>query len=467
MHKWLTFFNFTSTYQNYIFNVTHHISSTGQKGEKMHTPLWHDQPREKDVTKMDFGDVPLLSLKERDRRWNDLRMRMYIRNIDALLLYGNDAGYGRANSNFRYITHFCDAHGAWGIFPLKGDCLVMSGPRHMHLPYSRYKALQNWVTDIRPDLGMDNLIRELKERGLEKSRLAIVSCPASSVSSEIFPYAAMEKLKAGLPEAEFVDGNPMLVEMRLFKSEEELELLWKAAALARKKVDAMINGVQVGRTEADIYADMISSDIRNGGEPQMFILMATGNIYEEDAGYKCMLHGCSQPGSPTMRKLREGDLAICEFHSQYGGYMSGCEFSVFLGKKPPKELVETHAGCMEALEAAIATIKPGTTLREAWTAIRKPILDRGLDFLEVGFHGHGLTSPEFPNGCVYREEDARAALVGDFPFKENMIVCINIDVHNPNWRKDVGLMFGDMLHITKDGAQTMINIPHEFICNEV
>lgn len=431
----------------------------------MNTPLWHDLPREKGVTQMEFGDVPVLSLDERDRRWNELRRKMYIRHIDALILYGNDTGYGRANTNFRYITHFCDAHGGWGIFPLKGECTIMSGPRHMHVPYSRHRALQNWVTDIRPDYGINYLIGEIKARGLDKSRLAIVSCSATSVSSDIMPHAPIEKLQKELPHVELVDGNPMLAEMRLIKSQEELSFLYKAAGLARKKVDAMISGMQVGRTEADIYADMISADIRNGGEPQLFLLMATGNVYEEDAGYKCMLHGCAQPGSPTMRKLRDGDLAICEFHSQYGGYMAGCEFSVFLGT-PPKELCEIQKACIESMDRAIEAIKPGATLREAWTAIRKPVVDRGMDFLELGFHGHGLSSPEFPNGCVYREEDAPSAIIGDVPFKEDMIVCLNIDVHDPNWRKDFGLMYGDMLHITKDGAKPLINFPREFICNK-
>ena len=389
---------------------------------------------------------------------------MYVRNIDALILYGNDTGYGRGNALFRYVTHFCDAHGAWGLFPIDGECMVLSGPKHMHVPFSRHKALENWVSDIRPDYGIDYLISEIKARGLEKSRIGLVSTPASSVSSDLMPHTPMLRLAKELPDAEFVDANPVLVDMRLIKSEEEIGFLYKAAELARRKVEAMINGVHTGRTEADVYADMLASDIRNGGEPQLFNLMASGNVYDNDPGYKCMLHGAAQPVSPTMRTLRDGDLVITEFHSQYGGYMSGCEFSVFLGK-PPKELERIQRVAMECLDQAISVIKPGVTLREAWTAIRKPIADNNMDWLELGFHGHGICSPEFPNGCVYREEDARSSQVGDAVFLENMIVCTNIDIHDPNWRKDVGVMYGDMFHITKEGVKQMIGIPREFVCN--
>lgn len=416
---------------------------------------------------MEIGDFPMLSLNERDRRWTELRKRMSIRGIDALLLFGSDAGYGRAFSNFRYVTHFADAHGAWAIFPINGEPMIMCGPRHIHLPHFRYKAFGSWVSDFRPDYGVSYLIAELKERGLDKSRIGLVTCPPSSVSLDLVPHDALQKIRKELSNIEFVESNTMVADLRITKSKEELAFLYKAAEIARKQVDAMINGMQVGRTEADLYADMLSTAIKNGAEPQLFNLLATGNVKDNDPGSKFLLHGCSQPGCPTMRKLRDGDLAICEFHTQYGGYMAGCEFSVFLGD-PPKELRELHAAAMETLEGCIETIKPGVTLREAWTVMRKTILERGMDFVELGFHGHGLASPEFPDGGVYREEDTLpgSAILGNFPFEEDMTVVLNIDIHNPNWRKDVGVMFADMLHITKDRAKPLINIPREFICNK-
>jgi Xaa-Pro aminopeptidase len=431
---------------------------------QMNTPRWYDQKKEKGMTQMDLGLVPLLSLKERDRRWNELRKRMFIRGIDAVVFFGSDAGFGRGMSHFRYITHYADAHGGWAIFPLQGECSIFSGPMHMNLPYSRFRILQNWVTDLRPDCGAAGIVKELKERGLDKSRIGIVSYGGTGVSSEIMPYALLTKLMKDLPDATFIDTNPIITEMRIIKSKEELEFLYKAGQIARKRIDVMIDSVKVGNTEADIYANMIASDIKNGGEPQLFLLMATGNLYEDDPGIKCLLHGGCQPSSPTMRKLKDGDLAICEFHTQYGGYMAGCEFSLFLGE-PPKELREIQKASMEAITNAVATIKPGTTMREAWTAIRKPAIDRGLDFIELGFHGHGLASPEYP-GSVYREEDDPAVAIADVPFEEDMIICLNIDIHNSNWRKDVGMMYGDMLHITKNGAKQLIGIPTEFICNK-
>ncbi|MDR3296488.1 MAG: Xaa-Pro peptidase family protein [Clostridiales Family XIII bacterium] len=433
----------------------------------MNTPRWYESKREKEMSRQDLGFVPKFSVQERDRRWNELRKKMSAQGLDALLFYGSDIGYNRGMVNFRYITHFADIHGGWALFPALGECTVFSGPVHMTIPYSKYAAIQDWVTDIRPNGGVPAVAKELKERGLDKGRLGIVSFGSTGVSSDAFPHQSHEQLLKLLPEAEFEDANALLTEMRMIKSKEEIDFLYKAGAIARKKVEAMIRTVKTGNTEADVFAEMLSADIKNGAEPLGFLLLSTGNVLEADPGYRFLVHGISQPASPSMRKLRDGDVAICEFHTSYGGYLAGVEFSVFLGT-PPQELVNIQAACMEAIQAGVETIRPGSTPREAWKAIRGPVEKRGYDFCELGFHGHGMASPEYPLS-VYREEDGgvmSGIKIADIPFEEDMVICLNIDVHDPGWRKDVGLMYGDMLHVTKEGTKKMVNLPAEFIVNE-
>jgi len=122
---------------------------------------------------------------------------------------------------------------------------------------------------------------------------------------------------------------------------------------------------------------------------------------------------------------------------------------------------------MEALAAAEKMLRPGNTGRQVWEAMREPVERKGLDYVELGFHGHGLASPEYPTS-VYRSGggDLSGETIGDLPIEENMIIGTNIDIHNPKWRKDVGLQFGDMFHITKNGARPLVKIPAEFICVE-
>ena len=431
----------------------------------MDTPRWYDEPREKPPTRANYDYLPHLSLAERNRRWAELRKKMVLRGLNCLVFYGNDAAWGRGMVNFRYITHFGSGLGGWAVFPLEGQPVIWNAPYHMSVPYSIYRSLQDWVQDIRPNTGVGSVIDYIKQKHLDRGRIGIVAY-ATANAAHTLPYVGYTRLTQGLPNAAFSDETVLIEEMRLMKSPEEIAFLEKASDLARKKVETMISAARPGTTEAELWTRMVASDVLNGGEPQVFNLLTSDNVFDDDPGYKHLLHGSEQPGSPTMRPIRKGDLIITEFHSVYGGYMAATEFSVFVGK-PPRELVEIHGACMEALAAAEKMLRPGNTGRQVWEAMREPVERKGLDYVELGFHGHGLASPEYPTS-VYRSGggDLSGETIGDLPIEENMIIGTNIDIHNPKWRKDVGLQFGDMFHITKNGARPLVKIPAEFICVE-
>ena len=83
-----------------------------------------------------------------------------------------------------------------------------------------------------------------------------------------------------------------------------------------------------------------------------------------------------------------------------------------------------------------------------------------MDYIELGFHQHGLASAG-PLSVVYKPGPGQLAggRIGELKFRENMVFGTNIDIHNPKWKKDVGIMFGDTLHVTKDGARRLVNTP--------
>ena len=432
----------------------------------METPRWFDEVREKPPSRTNFDYVPHLSLQERNRRWEELRRRMILRGIDCLIFYGNDVSWGRGMANFRYITHCASAFGGWAVFPLEGEPVVFTGAPHLHVPHSIYLSLQDWVQDIRPDNGVGAVSDYIKQKGLDRGRIGIIAYGTPNTTHTL-PYNGYVSLTQRLPNASFSDETGIINEMRMIKSSEEINFLEKACLIARKKIDTMIEATHPGGTEAEIWIRMIATDILNGGEPQTFNLLTSDNVIEEDKGYKHLLHGSEQPGAPTMRPIRKGDLVITEFHTVYCGYMAATEFSVFVGD-PPRELVEIHKACIESLHAAEKIMKPGSTMRQVWEAMREPADRRGFDFVELGYHAHGLGSPEFP-GVVYRPGDHRSSgkYIGDMHLQENMVLGTNIDVHNPKWRKDVGLQLGDTFHITSNGSRRMVNIPTDFACIKV
>lgn len=277
------------------------------------------------------GYLPQLPLSERDRRWALVREYMANEHLDALVVHGSDTFYGYATANLRYLTHVGSTQGALCIFPLEGEPVVFTGPRHMSVPFNYYSKAQIWVTDLRPLSGTGGVLTELKARGLDRGSLGIVGYSTALVANTI-PHALYAQLAEGLPGARIRDVTAGFSYLRLIKSRPEIDMLYTAGELARKTVLQLWESARPGVTEARVFADMLHCQIINGGEPHTFFLVTSGPV--DDSGEWHLLHPEAVPGAPTMRPLAQGDLVITEFHANYGGYLAAAEFSMYLGRPP-------------------------------------------------------------------------------------------------------------------------------------
>ena len=192
-----------------------------------------------------------------------------------------------------------------------------------------------------------------------------------------------------------------------------------------------------------------------------------------DSTRQHLLHGKPQPLSPTQRTLGDGDLLKTEFHANYGGYLTAVEKSVVLGEAS-RQLRDVHEVCLACAENAYPEFQPGTRLEALWEAFRAPAREAEMDFIELGFHGHGLASPEFP-AVVYPQESTRLYPDGmawhpasardqeDIRHREGMVFGTNIDVHDPSRRDDIGLMYRDTILVTGDGPERLVGTPEQLV----
>ena len=424
----------------------------------------HQLPAGAKPTRELLKHVPQLSLAERNRRWDGIRKKMMLANIDMLLILANDAFWDMGLINLRYITQIGSKMGAHALFFVDRDPIIWNSLPHMNRPTSLALSTQEWVSDIRPYGGVAEVAAAVRESGLDRGCVGMVSFSSTIVTTPTLFHGDAVNYQKELPHCRFIEANWVLEQMRLIKSEEEIAMLAKAGEIGRKTTEALVANSRPGITEAALYAELIKTQIANGAEPQIFQLLASGPVEHPTTELWHLLHGAEQPLVPSMRPIQNGDIVVTEFHSQYGGYLAATEFTVYVGEKAPPQLVEIHDACVEALQISLEVLRPGNTLRNAWESIRAAADKRKLDFVELGFHGHGLGSPEFPT-VVYRPGFGPSSMNGDhighLMFEENMVFGNNIDIFNPNWKPDVGCMFGDMVVVRKEGAQRLVNVPLE------
>lgn len=413
--------------------------------------------------------LPSLPVSERDRRWGEVRERMSMRGIDCMLVWASDHYYGAARANLRYLTQVPGQIDAIGLFPRIGDPVVWVDIPHLREPYDIYQLYQDWTDDIRLLEGIKPIVDEINSRDYESGNIGVVGYQSALVGIDV-PYGDYNALKRRLPNVTFTDTTDIVDRARLIKSDEEIKFLREACRISGKMAEALMDA-EPGMNECEVYADMVHAQISNGGEAYIFNFFDSGSPTTDE--YAHLQHGKGQPLSPTTRTLEKGDIINTEYHTDYGGYLASTQMSVALSQAPD-ELKDIHEVALQCQDAAMKAFKPGARLQDIWETIRAPVHEAGMDFLELGFHGHGLSSPEFPSvvypqgsNAVYGDEIVNHPMAGkgleEVRVKEGMVFGTNIDIHNPDWRDDVGLQFGDTVLITESGSEALVNTPRDFV----
>ena len=397
-------------------------------------------------------ELPRLSLAERDRRWAATRREMDARGLDCLVLWGWPAMWDFCTANARYL---CPVGGNAEfnvlVFPREGDptCFVL-----MPTFLDGWRAAQDWVGDIRARRGSwaQSVAQRIEELGLTGARIGMDGLAGPLDPDGWLPHSVYEDLRERLPKAEFVNLDDMLELQRTVKSEEELAILARAAALGDRMLATCRDTARPGVRESEVFGAMLETMLANGGEEPTLFLWA------------CDPYPYAHPFRlPTMREIEAGDLIICEIHPKTGGYFTHVERTFCLGEPRPEQR-RIYDGCIAAFEEGMGLFGPGKPISAAMDRVRDVIHDRGLGMCETGIHGHGLASLEYPRYRHHALKADQAALqrVGD-AFRPGMVFAFNIDLVDPAWRDGkTGCVFAETVVITEDGARRMHGYPMDF-----
>lgn len=345
------------------------------------------------------------------------------------------------------------------MFPRLEDPVAFFQPYHMTLPIHPNLLSQNWVSDVRFNPGIDKVLDEMRKIVSPLKKIAIIS-GANGLQRENTPFTIHQTIIERLKDVELINGSGFIMEMRKIKSEEEISFLRRAGEIHRKMINTMVDATGSGVTEADVYSAMVHTMLKNGGEAEIFNLLHSGPTQSEY--FQHLLHGLDPNIGPTMRTLRQGDTVISESHVTYGGYMTAAEFTVCVGPVDDryKRIFDASVECLDVL---MEKVRPGNTFLDAISAEKAVLKKYKLGWLELGLHSHGLGSPEVPE-CVYMGMDPKTWQITkemeEVVFQENMVFGTNIDLHDPQFRRDVGMMYGDTI-LVKENPELLVHVPRE------
>lgn len=325
------------------------------------------------ASQSDRTNTPV-STKELERRWASVRTAMAEQRVDVLLMQNNNDFMGG------YVKYFTDlpacngypvtvtfpkddgmafiAQGAFGgdqQLPPEGDGL-RRGVKRFLTASSFASAPYSLDYDV-----------ELAEKALAKYSRATIGL----VGRGTVPVSLIDGLRSRFPGAKFVDATDLVDRIKAAKSEEEIALIRRTAALQDAAMAAAFAAVKPGRCELDIVAIAEHTVLDHGGEQGLYLASS--------------LPGAGPPGQAVwqqnrhyqIRVLQKGDVFTLLVESNGpGGQYTELGRTCVIGKAP-QELKDEFAVILAARKFTLNLLKPGASCKEIWDSYNDYMRKRG------------------------------------------------------------------------------------------
>ena len=247
-------------------------------------------------------------------------------------------------------------------------------------------------------------------------------------------------LEEHLSDANFVDGEPLLSQLRMRKDEGEIAAMRRAAEVNEDCFRLVQTQIRSGVTEQELAAtwQKAALDAATGELPEAPIV-ASG------------LNGASPHAWATSRAIEEGDLVTIDGFLRVEGYYSDITRTYAVGEVD-QELRHIYSVAQESNAAGREIIRPGVQAQEVDRAARQVIEDAGYGryFIHRTGHGLGLEIHEPP----YMVEGNELIL------EPGMIFTVEPGIYVP---ETGGVRIEDNLLVTEDGCRSLTTLPRELI----
>ncbi|MGY1722332.1 M24 family metallopeptidase [Blastococcus sp. SYSU DS0533] len=248
-------------------------------------------------------------------------------------------------------------------------------------------------------------------------------------------------VQRALPGAVLELASPVVDQLRMVKTPAEVEELARAGAAIDRVHARMGEWLTVGRTEAEVGADVAAAILAEGHVSVDFTIVGSGP------------NGASPHHELSNRVVEAGDLVVVDIGGETAtGYRSDCTRTYVVGGGPDAEVAEWYGVLQAAQQAATAAVRPGVPAEEIDAAARTVIADAGWGgyFIHRTGHGIGLDSHEAP----YIVAGNR------LPLEPGMAFSVEPGIYLPGRH---GARIEDIVVCTDDGVRVLNNGPRGLV----
>jgi len=251
-------------------------------------------------------------------------------------------------------------------------------------------------------------------------------------------------LAAALPRARQVLATPVIGELRMRKTDDEVDALRQAGRAIDRVHSRMGEWLRPGRTEREVGRDIADAIVAEGHVTADFVIVGSGP------------NGSSPHHELSDRVIERGDPVVVDIGgSLESGYCSDCTRTYVAGGEPPADFAAYYAVLQRAQAEQCEFVRPGVTAQELDAVGRDVITAAGYGeaFLHRTGHGIGLETHEEPY-IVYGNH---------LPLEPGMAFSVEPGIYLAGRH---GARIEDIVVCGDDGAERMNHAPRDLVVLE-
>jgi Xaa-Pro dipeptidase len=279
-----------------------------------------------------------------------------------------------------------------------------------------------------------------KEEKSEALQELLKDARTIGVNGNELTYANYRRIQESGPKAKIHDVSKAVAQARQVKDPTELKAIREACRVAVEAFEELLPTLQVGRTEAEVAAELnYLMQSKGASGPAFPPIVASGP-------------NAALPHHATGdRRIREGDFLLIDFGARYRGYASDVTRTMVLGKAEDKQR-RMYEVVLDAQQAAMDAMKPGVDSKAVYE-IARDVIDR-TEFKGRFIHGLGHTI-----GLAVHDGAGMGAAAGT-ALQEGMAMTVEPGVYVLDYG---GVRIEDDVLVTADGIEILTPATREFL----
>jgi len=193
-----------------------------------------------------------------------------------------------------------------------------------------------------------------------------------------------KELTDHMPNAQFLPWDHHFDEVRLFKSQYEIEIMEKAARITEEVIYETWRAAEYGISEIEMGFELEWRLRKQGADKISFVTCASG------------IRSTIPHAIPSASPIERGDLIKIDFGGVFNGYKSDVARVAFMSEVS-KERRDDYQRFVQAYKETINVMRPGTTIAEVFNRSKEINENLGLPFEQPHLgHSIGIVGHENP-----------------------------------------------------------------------